>query len=175
MSVNVEKLLKELRFLTIHPEKWDQSRWAQAEGEEPPRVSACGSFGCLAGNTVIHEGRKLDWYSEDVPEYNPDGSRAQTDDGWTKYVTRWFADRVFTGKTDPVWGEPETREIHYQARDDLGLTEHQAEKLFSESNTELDLWDLAQSLTLGQISIDDYDQAVADRDRALSHAEAGKA
>jgi hypothetical protein len=158
MSVNVDKLLEELRFLTIHPEKWDQTRWAQVEGKEPPRETACGSFGCLAGNTVIHEGLKLDWYSEEIPQYHLDGST-------TEYITRWFADRVFTGRTDPHYGGPETREIHAQARDDLGLTEYQADRLFHEGNTEEKLWSLAQDLTLGEISQIDYSEALAERDR----------
>jgi hypothetical protein len=62
MTLNVRELLAQLRHLTIHPEKWNQETWVQEveDGtEEPP--SACDTFGCLAGNTVLASGKELLW------------------------------------------------------------------------------------------------------------------
>lgn len=51
--VNVPLLLEQLRFVTMNPEKHDQSFWA--------RRSDCGTVACLAGNTVIRSGIRLGW------------------------------------------------------------------------------------------------------------------
>lgn len=45
--VNVERLQKELEFITGNPKRWNQRVWIDH--------TECGTVGCLAGNTVLHE------------------------------------------------------------------------------------------------------------------------
>jgi len=173
MPVNVKKLRSELRFLTINPDKWDQGLWVKVEQEEKPgRPSACGSFGCLAGNTVVHEDLELAWYKEvhTVWERDEDGSvRYQNgspvpvrhEDGRVKRVTRWQADNVIVDRHED--GEEITVPIEDRAAEELGLTSYQAEKLFSGDNDEATLWELAEKLTLGQICRSNYDDAKEER------------
>lgn len=175
MPVNVEKLHEELRFLTINPDKWNQGLWVKVEQvERPGRPSACGSFGCLAGNTVVHEDMELLWYEDEetvwvrdkhgdmVWDRNGNPIPTRNEDGTTKRVVFWHADDTIVGVDED--GVPIVRSIHDAARDELGLNEHQAGKLFSPDNTESELWDLAEKLTLGEISSWDYDRALRDRD-----------
>lgn len=51
--VNVERLRKELEFVTSHQDEWDQGIYAER--------TACGTTACLAGNTVLHDGLRLNW------------------------------------------------------------------------------------------------------------------
>lgn len=147
-------LHQELRHATIYPEKHDQSVWFKqidgVAGAEP----ACGTFGCLAGNTILHSGEKLDWrfMPEDTETWGYD------------YLT-----------PDEVKELPETVEGHWTAehtasgesafdrgRELLGLTRHQADKLFEGDNTLDILWELAEEMTLGEISSWDYETAKRD-------------
>lgn len=48
--VNVERLRAELEFIEENPSLWDQSKW----------VSKCGTYGCLAGNALLHNGYQID-------------------------------------------------------------------------------------------------------------------
>jgi hypothetical protein len=169
MPVNTAKLLAELRHLTIHPEKWDQGLWVKVvQKERPSRASACGSFGCLAGNTVLHEGFELDWYGEVSRVYERDAEGAIVyekgqavsvldEDGVPKVYTEWLADVVIVSieKTEP---------IEDVAAKELGLNSYQADLLFSGDRTEAELWELAQNITLGEIDDWDYQEAREDRD-----------
>jgi len=59
-NINVVKIYEELMFIANNPEKWRQGVWvADVEADNVP--SACGTYGCFAGNTVVHSGEKLDW------------------------------------------------------------------------------------------------------------------
>ena len=164
--LNVERLLEELRFVTIYPDKHNQSVWAEAETEVPlpadadrdvmfvdgveaPRPSACGSFGCLAGNTAIHEpGVELDWYEADY--YLNDG----------KKVVAWRADYLLneTEASDWLGNGRVPKLIKSKARELLGLTQHQAGLLFDGDNTLDELWRLAEQFSGGEIIADKYDK-----------------
>lgn len=60
MALNVKELRAQLVHLTVYPEKWDQESWVQGV-ESATRPSACDTFGCLAGNTVLASGKELIW------------------------------------------------------------------------------------------------------------------
>lgn len=176
MALNVERLLEELRFITIHPDKHDQEVWVEADVEVPPEIdiydpfdqlprpSACGSFGCLAGNTAIHEpGVELDWYRSGY--HRRDGKR----------IITWQADDVvgeFVTVVDDWDGSEyqEQKSISQKAREVLGLTKTQADKLFEGDNTLDKLWEWAEKISAGEITADKdlyySDYAVALRERA---------
>jgi hypothetical protein len=154
MSINTEKLLTQLRHLTIHPEKHDQSQWAKLVVENgdttvKPLPSACGSFGCLAGNTVLADGHELYWESAFIG-----------DEG--KAI--WSADYL---NEDGERG----RFIMSAAKDILGLTEDQAEALFSSGNSRDDLWAYAIEFTEGEIGLGSYLTALRDAKAAEVEAE----
>jgi len=156
--LNVSRLLEELRFVTIHPDKHNQELWAKAvteaqipEGDAwyeitPPRPSACGSFGCLAGNTAVHEpGVELDWYEAET--YRSDGGRS---------IFVWQADYILNEcVTVPDWDgngkHKEPKSISEKARELLGLTPFQAHRLFDGDNTLDRLWELAEQFSGGEI------------------------
>lgn len=175
-GVNVERLLEELRFVTIFPEKWDQSLWfssgVDATDEDTDKdapvsngVSACGSFGCLAGNTVAREGLDLAWYK---------ASKFDENGNFTGY--RWEASRVYVESKEEfdkrmadvpedrrTWLSRATREIPDVAADVLGLNYTQHDRLFSGENSLDDLWETAYIVSGGQISEADYADAKAAR------------
>lgn len=162
--VNNELLLQELRHATIHPEQHDQSTWAKYQGDRP---SACGSVGCLAGNTVINEGLVLAWelshvvYRATGREYRRDSrgwTRAAEDEKDENLVTKvWIADEVLPEKTGDL-----RRPIEVVAAELLGLREGEADKMFEGDNSIKDLWTYAIVFTDGAISIQDYLDAVHD-------------
>lgn len=184
MALNVERLVEELRFVTMNPEKHDQGLWARVETEaeipagieifevadvEVPRPSACGSFGCLAGNTAIHEpGVELDWYQNEYRREN--GKKVQVwqaDDILNEYVTR--------GDEDDTWTDQ--KPISVKAAEILDLTPWQAERLFDGDNTLDRLWELADEFTGGEISSNQhndmynewsYGRALHDRDQKIA-------
>lgn len=170
MPTNVALLRDELRYLTINPDKHNQGLWAVAEtsGETPdyaPRPSACGSFGCLAGNTAIHSGAELDWYKSAVIRRNGQPIVVwQADDILDEYIT-----------TEDRDGQQyrEQKPIRVKAMELLDLTYCQAEKLFDGDNTQERLWQIAEEITAGEITSDPEDWH-SDYAKALRDAEQGK-
>jgi len=77
--VNVKLLHKELRFIAENPEKWNQGSWVnEIRALETELPAPCNTFGCLAGNTVIHKGDELLWNFYDgvwETEWTIDGAR----------------------------------------------------------------------------------------------------
>lgn len=55
-KIDVSRLRKELEHITAHRDEWRQSTWL----ERSP-TSACGTVGCLAGNTALHAGYEFVW------------------------------------------------------------------------------------------------------------------
>ncbi len=167
--LNVARLREEIQFITINPDKHEQGFWAEARTEaplnanEPPydveapnpntRPSACGSFGCLAGNTAIHEpGVELDWYQGTY--FRENGKKIQI----------WQADNIlneFVMVKDWYDGTefPEAKSISKKAQELLGLTDRQAEMLFDGDNTLDDIWDMADRFTGGEINADKSEYA----------------
>lgn len=141
--LNVSLLLKELRHVTIHPEQWDQGVWAKATQEEKPdpRPSACGSYGCLAGNTVIHSGERLYWEKEGT--IFQDGAE----------VPLWIA--AFVQTAEGHRGES----VSYTAQALFGMTRHQAMRMFAGENTLDQLWEIAGEIAGGEISNYEYNEA----------------
>lgn len=157
--LNVELLLNELTAITEQPETHDQGLWfnhlvpleedqgyGYAEDDTKPgkvRPSACGSFGCLAGNTAVNAGAELDWYLENVTR--KDGKKfavwaAETILGEDQTYTDCWGDKVTVKKT-----------IAKKAQELLGLTDHQADKLFDGDNDLDRLWRLASQISAGEI------------------------
>jgi len=147
--LNVSKLLGELQQLTIYPEKWDQGFWAvPAIDPETKRPSACGSYGCIAGNTLIHNEYTLIWKENPMVGYFDEASQDRH---------RWIAE-------DAEDSNGNRRTIEAHAAKELGLTPWQAEILFDPDNTEADLWEHAERFSGGQIS--DWDYRLAKESRA---------
>ena len=153
-NIKSRELLRQLRKLTVHPDQHDQGVWVKAttEGtpETAPRPSACGSFGCLAGNAVLASGKELYWERQGF------GTNAEGKD-----IVRWIADYV-QGPGDELG-----RSIADEAQALLGLDDDQARMLFSGSNTREDLWHLAIEYTHGElypITLHDYVSALAEAD-----------
>jgi len=176
--LNVDRLLEELQFITVNPDKHDQALWAEAVTEVPipedadpyevnaaraPRPSACGSFGCLAGNTAIHEPDvELDWYRQ---TYRREGG---------KKVQVWQADNIlgeYVTVEDDWDGSKyqEKKSIATKAQELLGLTPFQAGRLFDGDNDLDRLWELADAFSGGEIraSKSEYDRW---DDHAYAHA-----
>lgn len=151
--LNVSLLLEELTRLTVYPDKWGQGDWAKAIGISRP--SACGSRGCLAGNTVIYKGMELDWHQHEF--------RTELVDGIPMPI--WIADNV----TEEYGGES----IRYNARKLLGLTTWQADKLFDGDNSRDELWAWAEKISAGEINGNHYYQAKleAEKQRRLESIE----
>lgn len=74
LTIDVPRLRKELEYITAHPEEWRQGEWlwrVPVDEEVPTwRVvdkldeMQCNTFGCLAGNTVLHAGDKIKWQGQ---------------------------------------------------------------------------------------------------------------
>lgn len=153
--VNTELLLEELRFLTINPDKWDQDRWVEAvTSDEETRPSACGSFGCLAGNIVLHQGIELAWFA--VGHVDSYGVDEEEGEYWPIAVENpgvvWIAETTVQGEL-----------ISCAANKVLGLGDiHHS--LFSGSNTLDTLWHKAEILTNGEINQEHFATALCERD-----------
>lgn len=113
--VNVERLRTELEFITAHPKQWNQLIYVER--------TACGTVGCLAGNTVLHEGLQLRWY---------------------KSCGVWYAEEVAGNEEISIFDEA-ARIL------DIGILD--AEMLFNGGADILDLWEAACRITGGQIEV----------------------
>lgn len=174
-QVNTARLLEELRFITIYPEKWDQQLWfvsgkADTEDEltEAPKapISACGSFGCLAGNTVARDGLELKWYKEEFYNHNDQfaGYRWASHSVFTESEEEFQARRDALPLRDRQWVERKSTAISEKAAEILGLNYTQLDRLFSGENGLDELWELAYIVTGGGISPQDYEDAKAQRE-----------
>ncbi len=113
--INVALLRKQLEFATAHPEQHDQSKW----------VAPCGTYGCIAGNTVLHtEGYQLVYPSADSGL----APTVQCPDGRVTF-------------------------IRVAACDLLGLTFNESEAFFDANATLGKLWRLASVYTKGEIEV----------------------
>lgn len=150
-KVNAPLLLAELRNITLHPEEWDQGDWLYTNSEEDPTGAdfACGTFGCLAGNTVVHQDIELNWVQ--VTRYHYVNGEA------IPYLS-WKADFV---KEKDEWGD--FISIAKKARQLLGLNDVQGTELFSSENYLDDLWETAYTVTGGKITPLDYEEAQRER------------
>lgn len=132
----VDRLRRELEFLTTYPERHDQGTWYRlprpaAVDAEPGADWTCGTAGCLAGWTALHA------------DHEPylDAGGVVTDE----YVVA------------PGDGPVEDRlvGVHELARDLLGLTYEQGDALFSGDNNLRDLWEYARVFTNDAIVVPD--------------------
>lgn len=196
MALNTELLLKELRHLTIFPEQHDQGLWVGFKQEVPEdatvdeimeyrptnpeanprpdgRPSACGSFGCLAGNTAIHAGSELDWYLETWDR--------TTVDGQTKRIAFWTADNILGETYRDQYGDWVKKSIERKAMELFDMTPAQADRLFDGDNSLDTLWERAEQISGGEITSNkdhwhsDYAQALRDRDFHRKELEFAKA
>lgn len=130
-DINVPLLRKALEHITEHPEEWRQGDWA-LRCDQPTEVTNgqgecetfCGTSFCLAGHVAVMTGHEISW------RQNPHA----------------------TGTSNSFWVVGGDR-ISDVARDELGLTERQAESLFAGSNTLDYLWRRASLYTDGAIEV----------------------
>jgi len=137
--LNVDRLREELVKITLNPERWNQGDWIQGvkgPADSPPEP--CGTFGCLAGNTVLAENVPLQW------EFNELGLDVNG-----KPHGYWYVERTESGDS-----------IRNTAQSILGLTHWQASELFAGSNGLDDLWRVASKISAGEISDRDYRTAM---------------
>lgn len=138
--VNALLLRKELEHITAHPDEWNQSFWIARSTR-----TACGTSGCLAGNTVLHAG----W-------------QVSTTTGKLVDVRDWPSHTAF----DTVTRNHVTRCVKSAARHELGLTPAETRVLFDAANQLIDLWVIAELITNGEVEVP---QSVPnDRDVPLS-------
>lgn len=145
MTINVELLRKTLEDITAHPEEWNQlswavlllpgedglplsaleslDRWKGGEAQNFTEGTACGTACCLAGNVA------------------------------TKQLGGKLVFEPSKQQADHVKLNGRTQEIREVAREALGLSEDQADTLFSPFNTLRDLWRWAGEFTDGEIEI----------------------
>lgn len=149
-KVDVERLLKEVTYITVFPERWNQGDWVIATEETKWDTSrepeACGTMGCLAGNAVINAGGKLKWEKA----------------SWYDYVTQEYKDYW---KTEFVFLPANTEypeHIETAAKELLGLDSDQADALFSGENSLNDMWEISYAISDGQITPDDRRKAEAE-------------
>lgn len=122
--VNVPLLRKTLEHITAHPEEWDQTAWAEE--------TACGTSFCLAGHVVHSQGHELLWRNvSDCCESCADAPA---------YANHCVVDE-------------RRRTIENVAMHELGLSEAQAQILFSANNELDELWRNSHDITNGEIQV----------------------
>jgi hypothetical protein len=121
-TIDVPRLRKELEYVTIHPERWNQHQWIQQ--------TACGTVGCLAGNTVLHAGAQP-LFGYNNSDHDDQASFVEIERGDDRHRTS----------------------VSRAARELLGLTDDQAEDLFHPLNSLHRLWSLAARFTDGEIKV----------------------
>jgi hypothetical protein len=117
LTVDVPRLRKELEYVTAHREQWLQGTWIHR--------TACGTVGCLAGNTTLNAGY--------VPAFTG-----------RKYAVTSFVRLAH---------EHDERLIVDVAAEVLGLDDYQANALFAATNSLYDLWKIASEITNGEIEV----------------------
>lgn len=142
-------LIRELRDITVNPEKHDQTVWSRADKDPTVNpVTACGTTGCLAGNAMINAGWKLVW--EKRQNFNSDTG---------KFDEEWVANYAM----DPASG----RERHIQSAflERVGLANREdGYKITESENTLADLWRIAIDASEGLITVDDLVSAFRARE-----------
>jgi len=147
--VNVQTLQQGLDHIEAHPEEWQQKSWfspmrppRQSSAWVPeahPRMLTCQTAACLAGTVTKQAGY--------LPVIKPMDSWA-----WRIILPSDLDGRNFAElssyEIDGLSGE-----IPVVAAELLGLTAAEADVLFHEDNTRLDLWAIAYVLTEGQITL----------------------
>lgn len=131
----VDRLRRELEFLTANPDRHDQGAWYRlpppvAVDAEPGTDWTCGTAGCLAGWTALHADHEP-WL--DANGRVPDDTL------------------VVRPGTGPV--HERLVEVRELAADLLGLNDGQADLLFAADNTLRDLWEYARVFTAGAIQV----------------------
>lgn len=121
-AIDVPRLRKELEYVTNHPEHWRQNQWL--------KQTACGTVGCLAGNTVLHAGGE--------PLFGAGGARVDQ---------ATYARVELNGVTRNAVA------VSTAARELLGLDRDQADVLFHPLNGLHRLWSLASRFTHGEIQV----------------------
>lgn len=72
--VNALLLRKELEYVTVHREEWNQGTWLRRMyRNDGCAVVECGTMGCLAGNTALHAGWVPDWRGAPTTDYVNNG------------------------------------------------------------------------------------------------------
>lgn len=139
----VQRLQAALDHITLHPEEWDQSTWLRFFDENGESViswaryqaGGCGTACCLAGRIVLDAGAEVTKYNDDY--YYAPGAVPYLTDNHVLYrgelrVIPALATDLLTGERS-AWGE-------------LDL-------LFDGDNTLSDLWEQAQALTGGRLTV----------------------
>lgn len=128
-TINVPELRKQLEYITAHRTEWLQSNWIYR--------TACGTVGCLAGNTVINAGYVPVFYGGD----NCTTSQVST------HRIRTARDAYDANDAGELWS---VREL---ASELLGLSDEEAEELFNANNSLHDVWSIAARFTGGEIEV----------------------
>jgi hypothetical protein len=146
--VNVQTLQQGLDHIEAHPEEWQQKSWFSPKRpparlssswfpEARPRILTCETAACLAGTVTKQAGY--------LPVIKPMDSWV-----WRVILPSDLDGRNFA-ELSSYEIEGLSGEIPVVAAELLGLTASEADVLFHEDNTRLDLWAIAYVLTEGQI------------------------
>lgn len=141
LAPNVELFQASLDHITYHPETWDQQNWLRRLARPEDSVSAapeCGTAGCLAGTVSLLSG----WRPAGNQEYGT----------WTMVTFQ---------------GEP-PREVDALAYELLGMDEEYSLDIFGGDNKLQTLWDRAQVLCAGQLTVPE-ENVIAEAQEISSH------
>lgn len=130
-SINVDRLRAALEHITAHPEEWKQDNWAER--------TACGTACCLGGTVALQAGYELNW--KKLTKWNPETCTHEPTD-------KWFADYILSCDDYPHGAQ-----IAEVSNDLLEVSAISGDRLYNCSNTLLDLWRIANSITGGVIEV----------------------
>jgi hypothetical protein len=151
VPIDVDRLRRELEFVTAAPDRWEQGSWFELPGDYEDAVYEY---------TAVHDATRS---VVGLPVASPDDAEPGVEPGadWscgtTACLAGWtafHADHEPSTRDDHVVA-PDGRVVLVRdaARDLLGLTATQASYLFSGENNLRDLWELARVFTDGAVAV----------------------
>jgi hypothetical protein len=146
-----QTLFDELVFVTMNPDKWNQRTWISpvSSADKNPPENACGSFGCLAGNAVVHAGFTIAWASA-LPDRR-----------------LWRADGVVNEPALAALGDAPVLDFDDVANYIFGIpSSSESYGMYNGGNELGELWRWACTLTEGEITRDMFCEAM-DRANAV--------
>lgn len=165
-GVNVTLLGEVLNFITNHPDIHNQDVWLEHASTDPdvtvePVVRSpesitpedylsisCGTAGCLAGWTAIASGYTPAWPKNPINWCQP-GDLIQTEN-----VKPLPGATPIPGVSDGVaYGYGGSYDVRDVAVALLGITDDEADVMFTGTNTIRDLWEFAALVTDGALTV----------------------
>jgi hypothetical protein len=129
MTPYIELLDSIIENIQENEQSWNQHDWAGADEVDLETGASCGSAFCVAGHAVLAVGAKILW----------------KDQSWYQLLHSDNHNIPKYGATYCLYNG-ETQLIETVARDALGLTHNQANRLFKDTNSLDDIIDIRDEL-----------------------------